>query len=61
MRVAQLKHHWRLLWVKEQKPLKLVTMGSETGISLKNQLMYPLYKEHPGLLLNLHTTKALIF
>jgi hypothetical protein len=41
--------------------LKLVTMGSETGISLTNQLMYPLYKEHPGLLLNFHTTKALIF
>jgi hypothetical protein len=51
MRLVQMKPIQRLFWVKEYRPLKIVLMGTEAHIPLTHQLMDPLCKELPGLLL----------
>jgi hypothetical protein len=43
--VVQKKSTQGLLWVKEQRLLKIVIMGVEAGISLIHQLIYPFCKE----------------
>jgi hypothetical protein len=46
-----MKPVWGLFWTKKQRPLKVAAMIAKAGIPLMHQLMDPLCKELPGLLL----------
>jgi len=49
---------WALLWAKKHRPSKLFRVGAETGIQKTRQLMDPLGKVLPDLLLNYSTPMA---
>jgi hypothetical protein len=51
MTAVQMKLIWGLVWVKKQRPLKMVPMGTKAGFPLLHQLMDPFCKDLPGLLL----------
>lgn len=48
-----MKPVWGLFLVKDQRQLKIVYINVEADIPLAHQLMDPLWKELPGLLLEL--------
>lgn len=51
MRLLQMKPVHTLFWVKESMPSNITCAGAEVGSLLKCQMMNPLHKGLPGLLL----------
>jgi hypothetical protein len=49
MRTVKLKHIWKLLWAKELRMLKIITMNTEADIPLTHRLLDLLHKASHGI------------